>query len=112
MSQLFDQICKFHGANCSKASFTDLCFLASDIGRSLIDCSAIELKSFDGFMNRNKRIQQISRDDTVNALKQLAAILQTKLETMPEKEKKHLELMQRMSIQAGELPKRLSDRNL
>ncbi|MBD1844002.1 hypothetical protein H6F89_11440 [Cyanobacteria bacterium FACHB-63] len=111
MSQLFDQICQFYGKDCAKASFSDLCFLASNIGRSLVDGSAIELKSFDGFMNRNKRIQQISRDDTVNALKQLAAILQTKLETMPEKEKKHLELMQQLSAQS-ELPKRLSDRNL
>ncbi|MBD1825675.1 hypothetical protein H6F51_24720 [Cyanobacteria bacterium FACHB-DQ100] len=113
MSQLFNQICQFYGANCSKASFTDLCFLASDIGRSLVDGSAIEVKSSDGFVNRSKRIKQVSRLDTIACLGKLAALLEKKLEALPKSELEHLDRIQQMIAGAsGELPKRLNDPNL
>lgn len=112
MSQLFSQIASFYGKDCAKASFTDICFLTSDIGRSLVDGSAIEVKSFDGFVNRRKRIEQISRTDTIACLGRLAALLETKLKTLPPSELTALDRMQQMMTQASELPKRLNDPNL
>lgn len=110
MSELFNQIANFYGGDALlKATFCDVCFVASDVARSIVDGSAIEVKSFDGYISRRKTFEQVSRLDTIVCLGRLSAVLETKLNSLPESEQKVLDRMRQISI---ELPKRLSDRNL
>lgn len=109
MSELFNQIAKFYGGDSFlKASFTDICFLVSDIGRSLVSGDAIEVKSWNGYINRQKQITQISRIDTIVCLGKLASLLETKLKDLPPAELEALDRMQQMMAQA-EIPKRLDN---
>jgi len=111
MSELFTQISNFYGGDSLlKAKFTDVAFIASDVARSLVSGDAIQVKSFDGYINRRKTFEQTSRLDTIVCLSRLSALLETKLQSLPESELKILDRLQQISI--GELPKRLSDRNL
>jgi hypothetical protein len=113
LSELFNQIASFYGGDSFlKASFTDLCFLISELGRSLVSGEPIEVKHFDGFMNRRKQFEQFSRLDTIACLARITAALETKLKDMPAKELEALDRMRQMVMQASELPKRLDDPNL
>ncbi|BAU13762.1 hypothetical protein LEP3755_43030 [Leptolyngbya sp. NIES-3755] len=110
MSELFSQIANFYGGDSLlKATFSDCAFLVSDIGRSLVSGDAIEVKSFDGYINRRRTFEQVSRLDTIVCLSRLSAVLETKLKSLPEKELEVLDRMRQLSI---ELPKRLENRDL
>ncbi|WP_415354629.1 hypothetical protein [Leptolyngbya sp. FACHB-1624] len=113
MSELFVSIGNFYGGDSMlKASFSDLAFLVSTIGRSLVSGEPIEVHHFDGFMNRRKTFEQSSRLDTIVCLGRLSALLETKLQDMPAKELEALDRMRQMVLQASELPKRLDNRDL
>lgn len=107
MSKLFKAVSAFYGGDALlKASFTDLCFLASDLGRSLVSGDAVEVKSSDGYINRRKQIAQTSRLDTIICLARISAVLETKLKDLPAKELEALDRMRQM-VSGSELPKRL-----
>ncbi|WP_415354646.1 hypothetical protein [Leptolyngbya sp. FACHB-1624] len=113
MSEILTKISSFFGGDAMpKASFSDLAFLVSTIGRSLVSGEPIEVSSFDGFMNRRKTFEQSSRLDTIVCLGRLSALLETKLQDMPAKELEALDRMRQMVLQASELPKRLDNRDL
>ncbi len=113
MSELFNSIANFYGGDSLlKANFTELCFLASDIGRSLVSGDAIEVKYSDAYMTIRKQFAQTSRLDTIVCLSKLAAVMETKLKSIPLKELETLDQMRQIISGASELPKRLDDSRL
>ncbi|MEP0919421.1 hypothetical protein NC981_21560 [Leptolyngbya sp. DQ-M1] len=100
MSELFTQIANFYGGDSFlKASFTDVCFLASSVSQSIVSGASIEVRSFDGFVSRRKQIPQVSRLDTIVCLGRLASLLETKLKDAPPSEIEVLDRMQRSLAQ-------------
>jgi len=110
VSELFTKIANFYGGDSMlRASFTELGFLVSTLGRSLVAGDAIEVSSFDGYISKRRKFEQTSRLDTIVCLARITALLETKLKEMPAKE---LEALDRMQQMTAELPKRLSDPDL
>ena len=113
MSELFTQIANFYGGDSLlKARFADLCFLSSMIGRSIISGEAIEASYSDKFMTIRRQFVQTSRLDSIVALSKLAAVMETKLNSIPPTELEAIDRMQKMLQNTDDLPKRLSDPNL
>ncbi|WNZ45202.1 hypothetical protein Q2T42_25785 [Leptolyngbya boryana CZ1] len=103
MSELFNQIADFYGGDSMlKARFTDLAFLASSLGRALVSGDALEVSHFDGYMNRRKSFEQVSRLDTIVCLARVTALLEAKLKELPTSELEALDRMRQMMLQASE----------
>jgi hypothetical protein len=97
MSDLFNQIANFYGGDSFlKATYSDICFVASDMARSLVSGGAVEVRYFDGFMNVRKQIPQVSRLDTIVCLGKLSALLETRLASMEASEIEVLDRQQKM----------------
>jgi len=97
MSELFTAIAKFYGGtSLPKASLPDAAFAASNIARSLVDGSSIDLNHFDGCIDRKIQIPQTSREDSAACLSQIATAIRERLARMPQAEIDQLDQMTQM----------------
>ncbi|BAS57213.1 hypothetical protein NIES2135_34320 [Leptolyngbya boryana NIES-2135] len=112
MSDTFEQIKAFYRSHWEQLSIFDLSMLASHCAMSIPTGNAIELSHFDGFMRRKKSITPCDRTDAIEVLKLVTDFLAERLKSMPQAEIEELDRVQRVLLQASELPKRLDNRDL
>ena len=97
MSELFTAIAEFFGGtSLPKASLPDAAFAASNIARSLVDGSSINLNHFDGCIDRKIQIPQTSREDSAACLSQIATAIGERLARMEQSEIDQLDRMTQM----------------
>jgi hypothetical protein len=97
MSQLFAAIAKFYGGtSLPKAKFSDMAFASSNVSRSLVDGSSIDLNHFDGCIDRKIQIPQTNREDSAQCLSQIATAIRERLARMEQSEIDALDRMTQM----------------
>ncbi len=96
MSQTLEQVKQFYRGSWDELSIFDLGMLCSSISMSIASGQAIELKHWDGFMNRKKQLQISDRVDVAECLKALSDVLIERLKNLSKAELDEFDRVQKV----------------
>ncbi|MBW4422121.1 MAG: hypothetical protein KME13_23380 [Myxacorys californica WJT36-NPBG1] len=96
MPEMYIQITNFYKHNWKTLPIVDLALLCSSISMSVATGAKVELRHFDGFVDRRNSVTPSDRIDAAETLQAVAAVLTERLKSLPQDEIEKLDRQQRL----------------